>query len=192
MHNHLVPPVFQSLLTPLVGDITNYPLRNRQNYTLPHNRLSLSENSFLPSTIKLWNSLDDEIKNKHTVSSFKSSIQQPKSANHSLNYNFQGYRKLAILFCRLRHNCSILNYDLYRCNLINDPSCSCGNPCENTFHYLFECPLYIQCRDTMVFELQNFDITLNLLLFGSENVSPDDNAAIFRVVQRYIRDTERF
>ena len=42
----------------------------------------------------------------------------------------------------LRHQCSSLGADLFRANIISDPSCACGCPLEDAIHYLLECPLY--------------------------------------------------
>jgi len=53
-----------------------------------------------------------------------------------------GPRKLYIVYIRVGNNCSTLNYDLYRSGLVNDPSCSCGFPCENAYPFIFECPIY--------------------------------------------------
>ena len=57
-----------------------------------------------------------------------------------------GDRELIILPARLRNFCSNLNYDLFRVNLTADPSCVCRNPCENAFHFFFECPIYNMCH----------------------------------------------
>ena len=111
------------------------------------------------------------------------------------NHRASGVRKLGIIHARLRHNCSVLNYDLFRCNLVGDPSCMCGNPCENIFHFFTECPLYMQARDTLY---KNNDtavtgnVNLNTFLYGNPAVSLDDNNIIFRAVQRYIRESGRF
>jgi len=52
-----------------------------------------------------------------------------------------GNRLLNILHAKLRNNCSSLNYDLYRVNLIVSPTCRCGSYRENTHHYLLHCNL---------------------------------------------------
>jgi hypothetical protein len=45
--------------TLLFVNVTNYPVRNRNDYTVPRCRLSLYPSSFIPSVINLWNSLDN-------------------------------------------------------------------------------------------------------------------------------------
>ena len=51
-----------------------------------------------------------------------------------------GDRFLNIIHTKLRHNCA-LNNDLFRCNIINSPLCSCGK-LEDTYHYFFTCNKY--------------------------------------------------
>ena len=192
MHNNLTPPFLQSLLPPLVGDVTHYPLRNSNNYALQNHRLSTSDKSFIPSSIKLWNSLERDKQNCHTLASFKSSML-PAGNPEPPYKSFLGVRKLNIVHARLRNNCSILKYDLYRCNLDNNPDCSCGHPCENAFHFFFECPLYRHIRADFLNEMvMHGNITLNHILYGNPHISNDDNIIIFKAVHRYIRDSRRF
>jgi len=60
----------------------------------------------------------------------------------SPEYYGEGSRKLSILHARLRHQCSLLNSDLFGMDITNDPKCQCGAPFEDSIHYLMECPLY--------------------------------------------------
>jgi hypothetical protein len=41
------------------------------------------------------------------------------------NYYVLGSRKCNIIHTRLRHQCSLLGADLFRANIVNDPSCGC-------------------------------------------------------------------
>ena len=94
---------------------------------------------------------------------------------------------------RLRHQCSSLNYDLFRCNLVANPSCRCGRPCENSFHCFLECPLYVDKRNIMLNNLDNSQtVTLDLLLSGDESKPLDFNIHIFQTVHMYIHETARF
>lgn len=193
MHNHIVPPVFQSLLPPKISDITNYPLRNTENYILPHYRLSHTEKSFIPSTVRLWNELDIDIRNTPTLQSFKTQITPQYNRHACFSIDHRGKRQTAILFNRLRHHCSILKYDLYRCNLVENSTCECGNLCENSYHFFFDCPIYVVQRNKMYQDLSMLNyIDLDILMYGSEDLSPDSNKHIFDVVYRYIQATERF
>ena len=72
-HN-LAPGYLCDLLPSHVGDTTNYPLRNADNYTQVHARTALYGSSFLPSTIREWNKLPIEHRNVETLSAFKTSL----------------------------------------------------------------------------------------------------------------------
>ena len=191
MHNRLVPSYLSDLLPPLVSQTTNYPLRNNNDYTMPNIRLSLSEKSFLISTTSTWNSLHADVRNKPTSQSFKMAL---RTTTHKIPaYYLYGKRKSNILHTRLRHNCSSLNYDLFRCNLIPDPSCNCGNPCENAYHFVLECPLYLQQRAIMMNTLSHIHyFNIQLLLSGDESQPLDYNNTIFHAVQQYIVKSKRF
>ena len=105
-----------------------------------------------------------------------------------------GHRKLVILHARLRNVCSNLNYDLFRVNLTADPSCVCGNPCKNAFHFFFECPIHNMCHLEMenTMRIISIPIFLNLLLNGSNTLTHKENTHIFLNVQRFISKTKRF
>ena len=56
MHNRLTPDYLTHLLTSQVQERSSYHLRHKEDYTIQNNRHSLATNSFIPSSIKLWNS----------------------------------------------------------------------------------------------------------------------------------------
>ena len=66
------------------------------------------------------------------------------------NYYLLGSRKCNIIHTRLRHQCSSLGADLFRANIISDPSCACGCLLEDAIHYLLECPLYTNARMQLI------------------------------------------
>ena len=69
--NGLAPEYLQTLVPPIVQNTTSYNLRNSNDLRNVHARTNLFFNSFLPSTIRAWNDLADEIKTAPTVASFK-------------------------------------------------------------------------------------------------------------------------
>ncbi len=73
-------------------------------------------------------------------------------------YHLYGNRKLNIIHTKLRYSVSKLNYDLFRFNLCDSPSCVCGNPCENVHHYLLNCHLYNNPRLSL---LENTRVIVN-------------------------------
>jgi hypothetical protein len=107
----------------------------------------MSRESFIPSSVSLWNNLDIHIRNSPNILCLKSRIKE--NTSKPPKYYSEGSRKLNILHARLRHECSSLNADLFRINITNDPKCECGAPFEDSIHYLMECPLNQNERDCL-------------------------------------------
>ena len=98
--NGLTPNYLSDLLPPLVHETTSYNLRNSNHIQTVHANTNLFFNSFIPSIIRAWNSLSDDIKSASSVASFKYRL------NHDLkkpprHYNI-GTRIGQILHARLR------------------------------------------------------------------------------------------
>ena len=74
--NGQVPDYLTELVPPTVADTNNYNLRNRLNISQPSYRVSTYQQSYFPSTIKLWNTLDLNLRQLPTLPSFKSKLQQ--------------------------------------------------------------------------------------------------------------------
>ena len=105
-----------------------------------------------------------------------------------------GPRHLNILHCRLRNRASSLNFDLFRANLTNSASCSCGHPSKDSFHYFLQCNNHIQIRNTLLTDLSWYpgDISIDVLLNGDTRLSSAENSLLARAVQKYIAASERF
>jgi hypothetical protein len=127
---------------PLVRDVTNYPVRNRNDYTVPRCRLSLYQSSFIPSVINLWNSLDNDTRNTRTFDTFKINLKRKVVLAKIPAHFLVGDRRPNVLYARLRRNCSSLKYDLFWSNVITDSRCVCGYIRENPSHFLLNCRLY--------------------------------------------------
>ena len=106
----------------------NLVLYSIQCSSLSKSRLTLINCSFFPSTLRAWNSLDLE----NSYISFKRQL-----VNKTLVpvWYSTGVRKWNIIHTKLRYNYSILNYDLFRFNLKDNPGCACGFECENVIHF---------------------------------------------------------
>ena len=169
----------------------NYNLRNSSQYRNPRCRLETYSKSYFPSTIRLWNALDPELRAIQSFQCFKKCL----SANtfHVPCYYLIGNRKNNIIHTRLRHRCSSLGADLFRVNLKNDPSCPCGWPLEDAIHYFIECPLYAESRNTLIGNIAHFTtFSIQNLLFGSDEISEDLNTRLFKHVHHFIQNTHRF
>ena len=75
VNNGLVPSYITDLFPPLVSEISGYPLRNNNNFSTPFTRTNISLRSCIPSAIRMWNTLDEGLKNQPTISSFKNNLQ---------------------------------------------------------------------------------------------------------------------
>ena len=131
--NGFVPPFISDLI-----QVTNYPLRNENNITTPFCRTEILRKSYISSSISLWNSLDDSLRNSPSSNSFNYRL---KGNNPNLRkippYYFFGDRYLSIMHCRIRNNCSNLSNGLYHNHLIPRPLCNCNLEIENAEQYFF-------------------------------------------------------
>ena len=168
----------------VIGD--NRPQsRNPDNYYPVKARTETFKNSFIPSTVALWNSLNASNRN---LSYCKSIMKTMKS--HLLYY---GNRVSNIKHAQLRMQCSKLNYHLFLLHVRASFECPCGHNCEDTNHFLLHCPLYFQARTEMIDKIRSLglDVTCDLLLHGAENVDMSVNFKMFDAVHVYIESTER-
>ena len=163
-------------------------------------------NSFFPSTIRLWNKLDNKIKEKPTHVSFK------KSLNQSTNFKYYkphlaGSSKGHIELGRLRVGLSGLNAHRHKYNFIPSSACpTCLNPIEDNTHFILECPTYAAQRTVMLAAisgvlpvtrrlianrnaLNNRKLT-NILITGVKKEKTDKR--IFNIVSKFILDSRRF
>ena len=103
--NGLVPPYLSLLLPPLLGENSTYPLRNSDHNQNIKSKSQLYYNSFLPSAIREWNSLDASLKSFQSVTSLKSLSKRKLVPS----YYYYGNRKSQILHTIIRTNCGSLN-----------------------------------------------------------------------------------
>lgn len=151
-------------------------------------RTKLYYESFFPSTIRLWNTLPNEIQNNPSLNNFKKYLNR-SNINIPDYYNF-GSRKGQILHSQLRLESSALKLYMFRRNLCPSPLCTCGS-IESNDHYLLYCPNYNVIRSETINKLRD-STNVNILLFGSSNLSVNDNKYIFYMVQKFIIDSKRF
>ncbi|MCW4285900.1 MAG: reverse transcriptase domain-containing protein [Candidatus Thiodiazotropha taylori] len=190
MINHLTPLYLSTLIPSTISESTRYALRNANDIRTINTRTNQYYNSFLPSTIREWNTLPEEQRNSTTLLAFKAQINN-NSTSTPKHYYF-GDRQSQILHTRLRTKCSCLNYDIYLRNLIESPLCACGD-IETPEHYFLQCRRYHLQRTEMLNNLLHIcHVSIDVLLFGDAFLSNDVNGRIFSHVQKFIRDSKRF
>ena len=132
--NGLVSAYIADLLPPLVRDATPYPLRNQNDLTVPLCRTEISPKYCIPSSILLWNSYDDELRNCSPLTTFKYQLKHRQNIiKVPVYYNF-GNRYFLVSHAHIRNNCSNLSYDLYRNHLSGNPICRCSGANEDARH----------------------------------------------------------
>ena len=73
-------------------------------------RLSKTYDSFIPSTIRHWNSLDPSLRYVVTIAKFKTELRKGKYISQVPKHYEIGPRKLNIILIQLRCFASLLNY----------------------------------------------------------------------------------
>ena len=189
MFNQPTPVHLSSLIPRQVNAISHHNFRNSNDIHTIRPNTSLYHNSFLPSTLRQWNSLPVEVRQLNTLSSFKTFLK--KDLQSVPTYYYCGSRKAQILHARLRTGCSSLNMDLFHTNIAESPLCRCGS-IEGTQHYFFHCRFYQGPRNTLNACTTYQNPSLSLLLFRSSTLSLEANIAILEHVHKYILDTKRF
>ena len=194
-HNS-APAYLCNLIPPTIQSTAVYPLRNGNNIMTPFCRLSLTDESFIPSTIRQWNRLDLSLRNVDSIFKFKSELKNLNPHRRVPKHYEYGHRKLNIVLTQLRCSASTLNYDLYRVNILSDPSCRCGSDREDSNHYFLECSKYANIRNRLFQNLQWLPIycpvNLELLTFGNSLLTNEQNELVFKHVFEYIKGSERF
>ena len=109
MKNCLTPEYLIDLLPPLHRDQHTYNTRNSQNLVSIQCRTTYHFNSFIPSTIRIWNNLPTNIKESNSIHSFKQALSSLNIENNVPPYYYNtGSRRGQILHARLRMRCSSL------------------------------------------------------------------------------------
>ena len=187
MHRKLTPPYLYCLISRPIN--ISYNIRNiDEHYIQPVTALkTVYYNSFLPSSIRLWNNLDSSTKACPSISAFKHMVNKMTKQK---SYYCTGTRKGQVLHARLRMRCSNLNSDLVSRYISDNSACACGHPIENAEHFLLHCQNYAQARR----HIQSLDtpVDANILLHGSEDLTDNENKQVFRATQDFIIESARF
>ena len=190
MSHNLTPLYLSSLVPQSVSNISRYSLRNSNDLQTIDARTTLYYNSFLPSTVRAWNNVDDEAKQSDSLNTFKYIFNKDKM--RIPKHFYVGSRKAQVLHTRLRTNCSSLNLDLFMRKISDSPLCQCGS-IENAQHYFFHCRYYqIQRTELLNIVSQYQILSLSHFLCGNDSLSLDTNKIVFEKVHKFILDSKRF
>ena len=192
MTNGLTPTYLSDIVPQSLSTIHDHNTRHADVIPPIRTRTTQFSNYFLPSTVRSWNLQPHVVKHSTSINSlklyFKSKV--PKKPL----YYYTGTRIGQIMHCRLRMQCSSLNAHLFSKNIIESPNCTCGNNIpETTSHYLFYCPRFREMRSRHIDTLDiPLPLTLDILLYGSPELTLEQNFDIFVSVQNFILNSKRF
>lgn len=197
IHNNNTPTYLQDLVPNKIQSLTTYPLRNGEDIVMPFCRLSITRESFIPSTIKEWNKLDVSLRNVDSLAKFKTRIKPNKVNAHRVPLFYtSGPRKINIILTQLRCSASFLNYDLHKVNIIADPYCRCGCGIEDANHFFLICPLYQIQRTELLNNLEwipdTIQIDTYLFLHGCSDFSDNNNQKLLNEICKFIKNSKRF
>ena len=101
--HHQLPSFFIHLLPSYTYQRTQFTLRSSNNLSLYSSRSQRFYNSFLPSSVRLWNILDNDVRNA-VFSSYKSALKRIYFENLTPCplYKYSLTRYASILHTRLR------------------------------------------------------------------------------------------
>ena len=186
----MAPEYLTELIPPTVGERHNHALRRRNDLTLYRPRREIFSRSFFPSVVREWNNLPDNIRESPSLDRFNSEIMKYFEPPIKVPWYGIGERPMDIHHTRIRKLKSHLHFNLH---VVENPHCACGALNENPNHFFFECHLFDQQRQILLNEVSVIrEASLNLLLYGSHDLSYDENVSICYSVQKYIASTKRF
>jgi hypothetical protein len=190
MSNNLTPQYLSNLIPQNFGMIHDHNTRHTSRIPPVRTRTSLYASYFIPSSVQLWNQQPENIKSSRSVQIIKSNFQHQN--NTKPIYYYIGTRLGQILHARLRMQCSSLSHHLFRKIIVNSPFCQCGAT-ETTDHFLLHYPRHNATRLSYIHTF-NLPINLNmdLLLFGSTDLTNTLNTDIFLNVQKFIISSKPF
>jgi hypothetical protein len=181
------PENLNSIVPPQISETHQYNTRRSSNTVYLNCRTFYYQNSFLPSSIKLWNNIPNDIRLNSSKCCFKRFLNR-NLCKKSYYFNF-GSRKEQTIFVRLCLKCSSLKDHLFQKNYIDSGLCTCEK-IETTAHYLLHCPNYIFIRNETIQTLGTIDV--QSLIFGNIIKNENEDRLVFETVSKYIARTKRF
>ena len=197
--NYLVN-LLQNLRRP---ETNNYSLRKKTEYAIFCGTRKFYK-SFLPSTLRSWETLPADVRSIDSLSGFKKVLKTRYNTNtlglHVLYNQLHGpYTKI---LTQIRLGLSNLNEHLFTYNLADNPFCAvCLDAVESTSHFLIDCPKYTVIRVNLILSLQRllgerFSFSRKFLtqicFNGSADFNMDLNKNILMSVKTYIYESNRF
>ena len=188
MYHCMTPNYLTNILHSHRNQGHNYNTRTSNSLQEINSRTKLYFNSFFPATIRKWNTLPRNIQLNPSLSHFKKYLNAGKIKIP--NYFYFGARLGQTIHAKLRLECSTLNLHMFQRKLCNSPLCICGEV-ESTEHFLLHCIIYSRVRSNTILTLPH-QLNVELLLYGKDNLSENENSNNFYLVQKFLVESKRF
>ena len=117
--------------------------------TLPPNRTTSFQRSFIPDTTRLWNRLPQSIRASPSLATFKTALIKHIGVTASPTFYSIGTKNGNKLHTQLRTGTLPLNGFLFQTQKSTTPHCPCGFRLEDTKHFVLYCPLYDRSRSEL-------------------------------------------
>ena len=170
-----------------------YNLRNKGNLNQYATRTEKFKRSLMPDCISKWNRLSPVVRNIVSYKEFTKAISV-NSTPCSLYYGIS--RKASIIHAQFRLHCSNLKFHLFSLHVTDNPNCCCSNQIEDCEHFFFKCFLHNIARNQFIEQINllctNVVVSTDLLLYGSNMLTIEQNKNLFALVEKYIIETGRF
>jgi hypothetical protein len=202
-HN-VLPPYLGNLFDNYRNLVPDRRLRIINQFRLPARMSRRMQKSTVPSAIRSWSVVPNEVKESLTKSSFKYKARTYLCGNKNklvtprLNLMTRADEiSLNRIRADLIFNSHYFNHNFDR---VNDPSCICGNRLQSSKHLLLHCPLFAIKRRSLLDDLgqlpsfnpifRNANVTekLGMLIHGHSNIPTTVNKLIVSSAARFVSD----
>ena len=199
-HDTRIPQYITATLPNTRANDTGRTLRNSTQHTLPYNRTSSFQRSFIPATTRLWNNLPKQTR-VLPHGRFKRAVLRQLGPSRPPKYFNLRTKFGNILYTKLRVGISDLNSHLFQIQKSATTSCACGHNQENTQHFVLQCPKYQNLRHTLfqnlsgILQINFTNISrsrqLDILLHGA-GLAEGTDGAVGRFFQKFLIHSGRF
>ena len=175
--------------------------RNKNSVLLFSVKHDHFKNSFFPSTVIEWKTLDSNIRNSETLALLKKRILAFIRLFANITFQYHNPKSLKLI-TSLRLGLSHLRFHKFKHSFqeLLNPICNCGTV-ETTLHYLLHCPNF--CNERLIFfnKLQSIDTNIlskddsnisKVLLYGDHSCNDEKNTSILTDSIEHIISAKRF